>query len=273
MARPDCSRMSWASPGGTAARIGRPVGEVFVCLAGHGAGAAARGEILHRQEQQVGRTHQGDRVGVRQIPVQDALRRSGSKLTIHTREHTGEMQLQPVSETGITLDQLLHRLEQIDMRAGQDLDARRRPTQQPPQARTSLLLQPELGVQIARMHDPELPRIVRRNRAVREVRRVVAVRDRNDRPIPQLRKRLSNLTRSLRRAHDDRRRRPQQPTHRGNRQPPMNPRRINHHLVQRPRIAQVGDPADAQCARQRGAALRGGVGRHDRVDDVDVGRA
>ena len=50
----------------------------------------------------------------------------------------------------------------------------------------------------------------------------------------------------------------------------MRARHVHEHLVERPRIAQVGDVRDAQLRRQAGRELAGLVRLHPRVYEVDV---
>ena len=169
---------------------------------------------------------------------------------------------------GIALDQPLHRLEQIDVRAGQDLDARRQP---PPSSRRkpapSPLLQPELGVQIARVHDPELRRIRGRQpcRPRSPPRRSRSGSTRSaDPPTPETPpatcRAASGVLITIAAADPSNRR------IRRNLQPPMNP--VGYIIISSnahgsPRSAIQPTPS---LRDERGAGLRGRVGRHDRVD-------
>ena len=131
------------------------------------------------------------------------------------------------------------------------------------------MLEAELGVQVTRVHDPEgAVRAVRR-RAV-EVLRREAVRDRHDGPVREPRELRQQPPHGLRCAHHDRGGRSELLAHPRQVAPAVEGARVHHHLVQRPRVPEVGHPRLAEPARELGAGVRGVVRLHPDVDQVDV---
>ena len=77
----------------------------------------------------------------------------------------------------------------------------------------------------------------------------------------------------LRCAHHDRGGRSELLAHPRQVAPAVEGARVHHHLVQRPRVAEVGYPRLAEPARELGAGVRGVVGLHPDVDQVHVTRS
>src|SRR3954468_2123515 len=103
------------------------------------------------------------------------------------------------------------------------------------------MLLAEFGVQVARVHDPELS-VGAPGDWPREVVCIEAVRDRHNGLPPEFRKRADETTGGFRRAHHDGGCCFEHPRHSPECKRAMKPRRIDHHLVERPRIAEVSDP-------------------------------
>ena len=131
------------------------------------------------------------------------------------------------------------------------------------------MLEAELGVQVTRVHDPEGAVRALRRRAV-EVLRREAVRDRDDGPVRETRELRQQPSHGLRCAHHDRGGRSELLAHPRQVAPAVEGARVHHHLVQRPRVAEIGHPRLAEPARELGAGVRGVVGLHPDVDQVDV---
>ncbi len=131
------------------------------------------------------------------------------------------------------------------------------------------MLEPELGVQVTRVHEPERAVRALRRRAV-EVLRREAVRDRHDRPVREPRELRQQPPYGLRCAHHDRGGRSELLAHPRQVAPAVEGARVHHHLVECPRVAEIGHPRLAEPARELGAGVRGVVGLHPDVDQVDV---
>ncbi len=104
------------------------------------------------------------------------------------------------------------------------------------------------------MDDPEFPVPTWRD-GVGEVRAVVSVRNHDDGHTSELRERSHEPAGRFRRAHHDCRGRLQERAHALHLQPAVKSRRVDHHFVERPWVAQVGDPGLSEVAGQRGARL------------------
>ena len=153
------------------------------------------------------------------------------------------------------------------MGPGVDVNATDVAADEAPEQRPVPHLTAQLRVQIAGMHDSEAVVVSLRPRAL-EVERVEAVRDRVDRRVSKLGKRLADTRCGFWRVHDDRARRRERRAHSRELAAPVQGARVDHHLVERPRIEQVGDPRLSGDARQPGSWLRAVVWLHLDVDQV-----
>ena len=101
------------------------------------------------------------------------------------RQHAGEVNLEPFGHIRTLAPDPLDGLDQEHGRAGQDVDAVRRPAEQPPERGRAVLAVAQVGVQVPRMHDAE--GIVQSSRRPAGERRLVeTVRDHHDRSRGQL---------------------------------------------------------------------------------------
>jgi hypothetical protein len=120
-----------------------------------------------------------------------------------------------------------------------------------------------------RVNDPERTVGTRAGR-VGEVPAVVAHGNRHDQPVGKLGEGRLNPANSLGRRHHDGRCCTEEASHTRRLQPPVQRGGIDRHLVQCPRVPEVGHPRLAQTTRQRRGCLGRHVRRHDRVDGIDV---
>ncbi len=150
------------------------------------------------------------------------------------------------------------------MRARSDVHARHRAAEHPP-GRLRDGSARELRVEVAGVHDPEGVVLSLRHRPG-EVARVEAVRDGDDG-----RGHLGELpdeARSLLRVHDDRGRRGEELPHAAELAAAVEPARVHLHLVERPRIAEVGDPRNAEPRGDAGGDEARLERRHRRVHQI-----
>ena len=178
------------------------------------------------------------------------------------------MHLDRSDEGRVALLEHGERSEQIDVRPRQEVDRRiRHPSEQATNPPCPSMPQTLLRVHRARVDDPE-DAVWRRLSRRLEIRRVEAHRDAVD-AFPELRKGGPDASRRLGRVHDDRRRAPQDSPHPSAVGEALKGRRIDPHLVERPRVVKVRDPRRT-CLPDRVDDARCGVVRHDLPED-DVG--
>ena len=173
-------------------------GEVLVGLARDEARTASRGQVVHRQEQQVRRPHERDARVVVEVPVQVDPGRVRHAL-VGVRERAREMELDLPDV--LLLARGAQRVHEMHVRPREDVD-RLLPAQQPDQPAGSALAQAELGVQRPGVDDPQRPAGAGLGRGGGEVAGVPAVRDRGD-PGFDARERLPDRRGGLGRVHHD----------------------------------------------------------------------
>ena len=139
------------------------------------------------------------RLGVGEIAVHADDLGAGCDLAIGVGQHAGQVHLDAAAQLRLARDQPVDRLEEIHVRAREDVDAGRRAAEQAAERRGLALPSTELGVQVAGVDDAE--RVVRSRRdRLLEVGRIESVRDRDDRLARELREGLTDPSRRLRRA-------------------------------------------------------------------------
>src|SRR5579885_18009 len=220
---------------------------------------------MHRQEQEVGHPHQGDRRLVRLVADEPHERIAARRFLVARRRRAGEDDLETGTPLRPAREQAVDRLEQVDVRARQDVDAAHLAAEEPAHSRAPLL-SPELRVQGAGVDDAE-DVVAALGRVAGEVGAVEPVRDRRDgrrrfaeqRPDPRG---------GLRRVRHDGSRGPEQPPHPHQLAPPVERARIDGHLVESPRVAKVGDPQTTVRARQAVRRPCAHERRHRRDDHV-----
>ena len=220
---------------------------------------------MHREEEKVGRAQERDRLGVGQVSMRDHPRREEFARTRSSTE-PGQVDLDPLSEVGPLGADGLDGLEQVDVGARDDVQARNGAAEDSPS-------EPDVppvghGKDVAGVDDSE-GAVAAVGRRPREVVRVEAVRDGHDRLPPELGEPANDLGPRLGSVHDDRVGGGEQLPHPPELQGAMEPRRVDEPFVERPGVAEVRHPGDAEL----GGELAGGVarleGRHGRVDEVD----
>ena len=178
--------------------------EVLVRLAGHDRRSLALREVVHRQEQQIGSSHQCERLVMRDESEDLSSRATGRQrpdLAATARLQSGLSSRS--RQLGVLSSDPLDRFDQEDVRAGQDVDSAHRAAEQPPERELC-----GAGGGPAPCAGSPCARCERRRRSEQAVRprsrRVEAVRYREHDLVGQLGKRGSHAPRCFRRAHDDR---------------------------------------------------------------------
>ena len=90
-------------------------GQVLVGLPGHDRRSAAGGKIVHRQEEQVGRAQELDRLRMRKVAVQAGAGCPLRHAVVCVGQHAGKVQLHHLLEGGRGRGQLLERLHEMDV--------------------------------------------------------------------------------------------------------------------------------------------------------------
>jgi hypothetical protein len=222
---------------------------------------------VHRQEQQVRRAHQRDRLTVREHATCADERMAVDGGRVLGGELAGEMQLDRAGELGVGRQ----RRHEEHGRAREDVQAASRPAEQPPPGPRAAQVVAERRVQGSRVHDPEDVAGLG-DGAVREVGAVEADRDAGGHDaIGELGERRAHARRGLRGGHHDRGRGRQRPAHRADIERPVPAAVRKLRLVERPQVLEVGDPGHAELSRHARGRERGLVGKTRRVDDVGAG--
>ena len=94
---------------------------------------------MHRQEEQVGRAKQAHRLVVGQVTVQADGRGAVRDAAVGVRDHARQVDLEPGGELRLGRAHALDRLEQVDVRARQDVEPSRGPAEQALGARAAPL--------------------------------------------------------------------------------------------------------------------------------------
>ncbi len=163
------------------------------------------------------------------------------------------------------LEQQLDRLDEVDVRARSSVEA----CGGSAQCTASETRRAAFGarVHVPCVDDPKRGRISCRRRAV-ELTGVEAVRDRQHGLVAELGRMPQQLLGRLRRVHDDRRGRRQNAAHGPELEPAVSPRGEDEPVVERPGIAEVGDPRRAGLRRDARCGPGGLERRHRGVDDI-----
>ena len=137
-------------------------GEILVRLVGDQARPSTRRQILHREKEQIGRAHEGNRVTVRQQTVKaDEVVPLGDR-EVAWCERSREGQLNAPAKLRLSREQALDRLQQERMGARDDVQTVDATPQYAAPSLGPAETQPEVGVHGAGVDDPEHIRFTRR---------------------------------------------------------------------------------------------------------------
>ena len=181
------------------------------------------------------RPHQANRIGVRHVPVKLRHGAPRRNIAIVIGQRTGEVELERLLELRPASQEPVDRLDEVDVRARQDVQPLHASAQGSAQLASPPMLQPEGGMQISGMDDAELP-IASRRRLGSEIAGIETVRNCKHRSSGQLGKAAQQTIDGFGRAHDDRGGRAEERAHPPEYEPPMEPRRVDHHFVERPGV-------------------------------------
>ena len=117
-------------------------------------------------------------------------------------EDPGEVQLDDRAQLGTGLEEPLERLDQEDVRPGEEVDVVHEPAEGASQAGSVAVPEAGIHVQRARVHDPKAP-VLALARGSLEVRRIEGIRDRAHTTV-ELRERRDDTPGRLGRVHHDR---------------------------------------------------------------------
>src|SRR6187200_3273375 len=90
-----------------------------------------------------------------EVAEQLHLRVLARDVAIRCALNAGQMDLDASAQLRSPLEQRVHCLQQVDVRTSEDVDARLRASQQPADTGRSTLFPTELGMQVARVDNPE----------------------------------------------------------------------------------------------------------------------
>ena len=257
--------MSRTSPSGTAARIGRSRGEVLVGLVRDQPRALAGRQVVHREEEQVGGAHQVHRLAVRQQAGRAhegvAPRRPRGRAAVSSPARCSSTR--PSSEGSAAMSAAIASTRNTCERV-QRVHPGDRPAQQAPARARAPQAQAEVGVQRSRVDDPEH---AGRRRAAAAAARSRRARSRSGSRgdaaassgiARRRRTAASGAAMTTAEALDSAARILPQLERAGAR------RWGRPHLVERPRVLEVGHPRRAELGGQARARQRGLVGQRTR---------
>ena len=183
---------------------------------------------------------------MRPVPVEAHERIWRRHLLVLGRGRADEMYLDLIPQARVALEDALDRLQQVDVGSREEVDLRHGHAAEPPTISAgSQLPEPDVRMQIAGVDDAE-DALLARCGSSGEIVGIKSVRDRDHDPAAELRERVQHAGHSLGRVHDDGCRLPQRRPHTAAVGDPVCRRRIAPHLVERPRVLEVGDPRNAE---------------------------
>jgi len=241
-------------------------GEVLERLVGDQARPAARRQVVHREEQEVGRAHQRDRLAVAEQAGRTDEVAALADGAVAGRQLAGQVELDPPRERRVGRDRALDRLRDEHVRARDDVQARGGAAEQAAARARAAQVLAEIRVHRAGVDDPERLAGPRRRRRD-EVGGLVADRDRGHAAGELGHRRLHALGR-LGGGHDHRRRGRQGPPHLAEHARVVQAGRLRAHLVERPRVLEIGHPGQPERLRHAGTGERRLVRQARRVDDI-----
>ena len=100
--------------------------EVLVRLARHDRCPLTVREVVHRQEQEIGSSHQCERVVMRDEAENSRRRRPGGNVQISRRQHACKVDFEACTQLWVLSSDPLDRFDQEDVRAGQDVNSANR---------------------------------------------------------------------------------------------------------------------------------------------------
>ncbi len=222
--------------------------EVLVRLARDDRRPAPAGRFCIGRNRRSARPHEGHDSACGRYPSMRTASRPSPPRGRLAAQNAGEVELDAPRQCWILRHEPFDGLEQVDVRAGQDVDARDRAAQQPRTAPPPLP-----WASRARCADIRCGRCGSRSSAAAErageVRGVEAVGDHDDQLGPELGKAPRRAARSLGGAHHDRGGGAAGARRIAAARAAMQRRRVHQHLVERPWVAEVGDPWEPISSR------------------------